>query len=748
MQPHPTASVDTANSTLGRVGPLFGLAAKGTERAMFAALRRRFILLPVLAGMGIACWFSVSAAADRALLAALISLALAVTLVPPVRTPALQLAAFSFACLLGGMGLIEHRAQSVAAPVVARQMPVTLEGIVQEDVTRAEGGRRLVLKLSNWDARNQPLPVKVRLTDRIAREPLLPGQAVRLRAVIGPPNGPARPGGYDFARRAWFSQIGGIGFTLSPPEVMATPVPAALERLAAWRAQLSAAIRASMPPDSGAVAAALIAGDRSSIPTDWNEAARDSGIAHILSISGLHLALVTGLVMASVRALLAAVPALAVRLPVKSVAAGIAACAAIAYTLLSGAAPPTIRSCLVCLMVLAALAAGREPFSIRTLAFAAAVVLLLMAEAVVDVSTQMSFAAVGGLIALASSPTGRRWLSRQPGDGWPLRLGRPVLALLAASLVCELALAPIAFHHFGRTGLYGLLANLIAVPLTSLVIMPAGLIALLAMPLGLEAAPLWLMGQGIEAMIAVAKTVAGLPLAVLRLPALDGPGFALAMLALLWLILVEHRSRWLAAPVVIGTIALSAFSHTAPVLWVGDGARLAAVTLPDGRLAMADARGGSYARSQWLEGLGQGPDGWVPPASWQGADRSGGWRCNRQRCTINARIASADGLTLPIIYLRSPRGFEQPTAASRLSPMAQAVCPERAVIIARFAVLDRCPAALAVFDADYLAASGPLSLAARQTGDAIQLTVTSVSVSRGTFPWAVSARTPAGFMPQ
>src|SRR5262245_29207289 len=352
------------------------------------------------------------------------------------------------------------------------------------------------------------------------------GAFVAFKARLDPPRAPWRPGGYDFTRDLYFQNIGATGLVLGAIRTAEAPgPPGAWLRYAAFidgiRNAIDRRIRASLPGDTGAIASALITGKRDATTERVNQAMYDSSLAHVLSISGYHMAVVAGVVFFAVRALLALVPVLALRHPIKKWAAAAALVAAAFYLLLSGAEVATQRAFIMTAIVLVGVMVDRPALTLRNLALAALGVLLLAPEAVVHPSFQMSFAATLALVAVYER--GLPWMTAGADTPLGARIalwgGREILALILASLVAGLATTLYAAYHFHRLAPYGVLANLLAMPMVSLVAMPSGLLALVALPFGFDG-PLWrLMGVGIDWMIAVALWVSALPGAVGRIAA-------------------------------------------------------------------------------------------------------------------------------------------------------------------------------------------------------------------------------------
>ena len=285
----------------------------------------------------------------------------------------------------------------------------------------------------------------------------------------------ALPGTYDFARDAWFHRIGAVGKAMGPVQVMAAVAPKGLDKV---RQRLREHVLARLPAASAGIAIALVTGDQNAVDQADADAMRRSGLTHLLSVSGLHIAAVVGFAMFLALKLLALSEQLALRLNLVLVAAGAAAAAGIGYTVLTGAQVPTVRSCVAALLILGGIALGRDAISIRLIATGALIVLVFRPEALAGPSFQMSFGAVTAIVALHSTRWARRWLQRRE-EGMIARTARSLLGIVATGLAVEIALMPMALYHFHRSGLYGVGANIIAIPLTTFVIMPLEASALL-----------------------------------------------------------------------------------------------------------------------------------------------------------------------------------------------------------------------------------------------------------------------------
>jgi len=619
---------------------------------------------------------------------------------------------FALAAALG-CGLIWWKAESAAAPRIerARMMDVTAT-IETVQSLAAERTIRLVVR-----PQGEGLPYRFRINvaeDKIVPE-LSAGATVRLRAWLMPPAPMAVPGAYDFARVAWFQRIGGTGRALDIAVVEPASAQGLTARIAGWRQRLSAHIRARLGGAQGGIAAALATGDQFGIPEADAEAMRRSGLAHLLSVSGLHLTAVVGAVMLLALKLLALSPALALRFRLVLVAAAAGALAGVAYTLLTGSEVPTVRACIAALLVLAGIALGREAITLRLVAVGALVVLLLWPESLPGASFQMSFAAIVAIIALHESPRAQGWFSRRD-EGWPAKAGRGLLALVLTGLAVELALMPIALFHFHKAGLYGALANVVAIPLTTFVIMPLEALALLFDLVGLGAPFWWLTGQALGVLLRLAHAAAGAPGAVALLPAMPPAAFASIVAGGLWISLWRTRWRlWGLAPVAAG--ALWAVATPAPDLLVtGDGRHLVLRTA-DGRLALLRPKAGDYVRDTLAELSGAEPD-------YLELERLPGASCSPDLC---AATIEREGRRWRILVTRTPHFV-------RWDAMVRA-CAQADIVVADRGLPRGCTPRWLRADRFFLRRTGGLAITFGE-----QPRVATVAAREGRHPWAGAIR--------
>jgi competence protein ComEC len=588
------------------------------------------------AAVGLAAWPSVRAG-----------------LLVALRRVVAALCALAAAAGLGAVAA-QVRTAMVAQPAfTAADVRLRVEGWVLAN-DASDNGPRLRLLVRNIEG-VADAPRYVRLS--VAEAGLLtPGRAARCTGMLGPPSGPMAPGAYDFARRAYFERLGATGFAFGrcrpadfePPEGW-------LDRrrlqLAASRSDLSAAIYAASPGRGGAIAAALVTGDRSSIDTDTNAALRDSGLGHLLSVSGIHMGVVGGLVFAMLLWTLSLVSPLALRVSVKKIAAVGALIVLAAYLIVSGSSVPALRSFVMACVAFGAILLDRPAISMRGLALAALIVVLIFPESVLEPGFQMSFAATMALVALFEmmkrAPHEPALPTPGPLIGALQSTTRGIGGVLLISFVAGLATDPFAIYHFQRFAVYALPANLIAAPIMSFLVAPMAALAAILAPFGLADPALELMASALDLIAAVGQTFGERPEAIRALPKPPDLAFILCVLALLSACLWRGAFRWLGAPLFAACVALYI---TAPQPIAAFDADLRAIyARDDGRWTLLAANGRStYARDRLGAMLGLSPseiERLAPPEA-----------CGETFCQWRAAKRT-------IFLVRDPSAFERACAA-------------------------------------------------------------------------------------
>ncbi|MFC3441669.1 ComEC/Rec2 family competence protein [Sphingobium rhizovicinum] len=550
---------------------------------------------PVALGGGIAGWFVLPhAMAWLAFCCVALGLACMGAMLPVGGRLRHMIVAGAILLCFGCM-LVWGKATLMGQPPLARAMFVRLTGDVV-GVRPVPAQKMVRVMLRPVEAPMLPAMVRVNIADADVPKGLGQGARIRFRVRLMPPAPPSVPGGYDFAARAYFQGIGATGKALKPVEML-RPSSAG----PSLRARLFGHIVDRVDGPAEGIAAALATGDQGAIPESDAEAMRRSGLAHLLSISGLHVTALIGAVIFLLMRVMALSARAALDWPLMLIAATGGALAGIGYTLLTGAEVPTVRSCVAALLVLGGLAMGRDAVTLRLVATGALIVLLFWPEALAGPSFQMSFAAVTALVALAEHPRFRAFAVARD-ESAIRKAGRMLAVMLATGIAVELVLMPIALFHFHKAGLLGAFANLIAIPLTTFIIMPLEALALLLDVIGLGAPCWWLTEQTLNLLLGLAHGVSASPMATLLAPTMGMGLFGVAMAGLLWCLLWRTRVRWLGlAPVVTG-VAMTFFASPPDLLITGDGRHVAVRT--DRGMAILRDRAGDYVRDVLSESAG------------------------------------------------------------------------------------------------------------------------------------------------
>jgi len=672
--------------------------------------------LAIALALGIAAWFALPGPAwwIGAIAAGLIVAlgALALWRGSDTRQQVLRAAVAIGLVVALGVGLAWARSAVIGAEPIERPQVSWIDGrVLVRENQPAEG--RVRLTLAHRDAESGAArKVRVNVPPAALGGQVVEGARVRLRARLMPPAPPMVPGAYDFARTAWFAGLSATGSAIGPVTLIDDGGNAG--SLAAAQRKLSSHVHAQLGGSPGAIAAAFASGDRGGISPDDEQAMRDSGLTHLLSISGLHVsAVIAGSYFLAMRLLgLWQWLTLRVRLPLAAAVCG--AAAGIGYTLLTGAEVPTIRSCVGALLVLGALALGREPLSLRMVAAAAVVVMLAWPEAVVSPGFQMSFAAVIAIVALHEAAPVRAFLAPREESGL-VRVARRTAMLLLTGLVIEIALMPIVLFHFHRAGFYGAFANVVAIPLVTFVTMPLIAVALLLDLIGAGAPAWWLVGQSLELLLAIADFTANQPGAVKLMPQMADGVFAMFVLGGLWLALWRGRTRlWGLLPIVLASAALAA-TPTPDMFISGDGQHVGIAGEGDRLLVLRQGRS-DFARDNLLEMAGMDGEP-IPLDRWPGA------ACSRDFCSLSIE---RDGRTWQVLMARS---------RSRIEERALAAACERADVVVADRWLPRsCRPRWLKADRSYLEDHGGLALYLADQR------IATVAQGQGQHPWWLARR--------
>lgn len=635
----------------------------GSERDRWA------LWVPVLIGIGVGLYFSLGE--EPSLLAALTGPAvMAVLLVILWWLKAgggyIALVLQALLCLGVGFAAAKVRTERMDAPVLEREVRnATIEGRITGLRPGSDGFPRVLIRPSSISRLPaDKLPRGLRLSYRGDRALLMPGMTVRFRATLMPPPGPVMPHGFDFARQSFFNGLGGVGYIVSKLEKVSDDGDArsifdkVSIRIVNFRARLAQRLRTVLPGEQGAIAAALVTGDRSGIPPDKVQALRDSGLAHLLAISGLHMGMAGFAIFGLVRGLLAAIPFVALRYPIRKWAAAAGLIGASTYLVISGAPISAQRAFIMLSLVFVAILFDRQAFTLRMVALAAIFILLLQPESLMEAGFQMSFAASTVLVSAYEAK--RQWTRRgargRPkrgsfvmGAGEPLNLThwfgtkftRYVGGILLTTLLCDFAIAPFAGYHFNRFANYSLVSNLLAVPAMGTLVMPPAVLGLALMPLGLEAWPLGIMGVGIDQILWVATSVAERNHSVTSVPAWPPLALLLIVMGGLWLLLWSKRWRFGGVAGIAAGLLIAMMAEQPDLLIGRDGKNIAVNTGDDVLDIMKDGRK-TYATDTWRRRFG---------ASEKGEEQVASFNCDRLGCVYGL----ADGRTL--VHVSDSRAF-------------------------------------------------------------------------------------------
>ena len=570
-----------------------------------------------------------------------------------------------------GFAVATWRTISVATPLLRAYAPgIAIKGQVVDVEQRGKSRQRIILALQS--AANLPadeIPLRVQL--QILTKAPLPkiGDTLSVTADLSPLPGPILPGSFDYGRQLYFQSIGAMARTKFTPLISAEPASwsyALRRNFHALRTAIGTRIRAVIPGPLGAIADALITGERTAIPRSIVNSLQASGLFHILSISGLHMSMVAGGTFWVVRAGLALFPLLALRFPIKKWAAMVAVLVGFFYMLLADSGAATERSFIMIAVVFFAVLVDRPALSLHNLAVAAVLILLWAPEQAVAASFQMSFMAVMGLAAFFAwwqkfvpqpiAVTGQNMFSR-----WLRKIVILIIASLATSLVAGALSSIPAAHHFGRLAPYSLFANAMALPIVGLVVMPMAMLSVLLMPLGLDAVPLHVMEIGLQLVVSISDWVASWPGANGQMPRISAFAAVLLALAAAAICLPATRLRVLALPLSMAAV-LVLMQQAKPDVLIDERAGNVAIYTPDG-LVPADGEKAGFSAGRWLKEYGDN----LSPKK---AAMRAGWSCKEGVCLANVKGRS-------IAFLKGNVALTK-------------ICPKVDILVAQYPLRRRC----------------------------------------------------------
>ncbi|MEP0943814.1 MAG: ComEC/Rec2 family competence protein [Rhizobiaceae bacterium] len=598
--------------------------------------RGGFLWIPVLLASGIVLYFQLPREPwlyAFPIFAAAIA-ALAVVKRGSPTSPVL----WALALIALGTSLAQWRTNLLNTVMLDRHVVAHVSGQVLRAEQRSNGRVRYTLGHVKLEP-ERAAPQRVRLTTRQSDQVFAIGDMIEGRARIGPPPGPALPGGYDFRFFAWFAGIGGSGFYLGHPQLVPAqqlstiPKMDAMMQVNALRQQIGQILHGAMPDQGSALATALIIGERSGIDETTNEALRRAGLAHILAISGLHMALVSLTIIGLVRLIGASQMDLAVYYPIKKWAGCLGLFCATIYLFLSGASLSTQRAYIMVAVMLLAVLVDRRALTMRNVSVAAIIVLLFTPEAVLHPGFQMSFAAVAALVGtfeLLSKRAGNR-LSGMSVTRWNLfrlRAGNYLFGLALVPLIAGLSTGLFAAYHFYRIAPLGLLANVLAMPLVSLAVMPLALFSVLLMPFGLEQLALTPMGWALQLVVDIAVWVAELS-PVGATGYIPAPALSFGSMALAFATLCRSHLKLLALPCAIAA-AMITVDRPQPDFIISENGRQVGLFLTSKQLILSKPKAEKFTTRLWRDAYGaEQKNGSLPANSHQNHRR-----CDRFGCVL------------------------------------------------------------------------------------------------------------------
>lgn len=571
-----------------------------------------FHLAPLILGFGIAVYYT---APFEPVLGVLLMTCMVSTILA-LRQKAhgkLWLLLCAIALFFGGMSAAKYRTDQVQSHPFSHRITGQVSGTIIEVSQNQRGSPRYLIRPHHIeDVALNKLPEYVRLSAASKHKVGSPGDVIRGLARLQAISGPAFPGSFDFSFNSWYNGLGASGFFMGKPTVYFGPNQ---QKLSLWhrtqieinavRQTIAKRIRTSLPGESGDVAVALIVGDRTGISRATQNSLRGSGLAHVLAISGMHMALVSLTMVWAIRFLLAFNMRLGLTHPIKNWAAMAGFFTASSYLAISGMGVATLRAWIMISVMMLAAIVSRKSLTLRAVALAALIILIIQPESVLSPGFQMSFAAVAAIVgAYEYLDDQRKFDTSRLRSNFFLRFFG---TLIFTSLIAGLATALFSAYHFHKVAPLGVLTNLAAMPLVSAIIMPMGMVSVLAMPYGLEQYALKLMGAGINQVIEVSDYVNTLGSSGVT-GQLGGPVLPLAFIGLFALTMLRSRLRVLGIVVLAVSVLFWRGPNVADILLSEDGGAIA-IKNADGELVMLYPRRNKFVRDIWLRAFSNDKQG-------------------------------------------------------------------------------------------------------------------------------------------
>jgi competence protein ComEC len=620
----------------------------------------------------------------------------------------------AIALIIGGFTIAQYRTITLDTVMLTKKIsPVEITGtIIDIDQLEGDDGSRIILSdLVIERLEPEMTPQKVRIKVKWDQN-LKINQRVQLFGALNPPSAPVAPRAFDFQRYAYFQGIGGFGFAFKEPVLLdSAPQTNIKNRLEALRQTIAKRITQNTNEPATGIAIALMSGERTSIPEDIWDDMRDSGMAHMLAISGLHVGMIAGVIFFFTRLLLVFIPGFAEQHPVKKYAAVAAIIAAFFYMIIVGSTIPTQRAMLMTSIIMLAIILDRKAFSMRLVAITALIVLLLTPEALWSASFQMSFAAVTGLIFFYDSIR-NFWSQMHRNASWLRRIGLYIMGVSMTTLIATFATAPFALFHFQQLSIYSLFANLIGVPIMAFIVMPLTAFSYLAMALHIDGPFLWVMEQGIQLILSIAHHVANIESATWNPPSWPLSALLSFVFAALFFMLVKGRLRYLSV-ILIAVGAIMITNHRPPDILVSSSGKLIAYKNAAQQLSFNSRVSDRFSSDIWIRRHGQEEK---PKWPYQNSEHEKFMNCDDYGCHLEKS-------GYKIAFSKHPQSHASD-------------CHQADILIAEDPVFVKPCAADIKIDKFYLWRNGATALWLMPD----RVEIETVNSIRGTRPWTISPR--------
>ena len=558
---------------------------------------------PPLLALGTGIYFSLPQEPSKWLTLGLIETLIVIAFLCRRRQRLLKILGAAALVVVGFMLIQIKSIYLAAAPQKFPDKTFYFKGEIAAIDSNYQGRRRFTLQ-NLQDFEGHVYAGKYRIVQRSKKGEAKVGECVEMIGRIMPLAKAVVPGGYQFDRKSYFAGLKGSGFAESRWFKIDCPNGGRHKTFSAYiadiRQKIVNRITALLPPDEAAITAAVIAGERSLIGQRLNEQYRDSGLAHFLSISGLHMSMLAGLMFFLVRFILALFPPVALQFDTKKIAAVMALAMSLIYLLISGMEIPAQRAFIMTSVVLLGVLTDRRAISMQTIALAAFLVLLFNPEVLTSASFQMSFAAVLGMIAFYEKVESRvrKFLHIDGMNKWLRGIWLYIIGVVVSDFIASLMTLPFAVYHFNMVALYTTLGNFMAGPIIGLIIMPFVLLSLLLLPLGLDAPFIKIVGLGIKWVNDITAWVASLPYAGYQVPSMPFWGLLLIVIGGLWLMLWQEKWRLLGwFGIIIGVMSL--LTVRVPDIMISADTKAVAFKNSEGRLELVASRGARFVKSVW-----------------------------------------------------------------------------------------------------------------------------------------------------